>query len=121
VVSSRATRRALYVLIAAGGLFPLGYLVYGFAVLELGRDAGIELAETWVLTPLGGAMIAGVGGVAAMLAIRLVRRGPACARRPARRRRPPQPLDRCRARESGDRHRRHGGCRRSERCSSPCS
>jgi hypothetical protein len=38
-------------------LFPLGYLVYAIAVLERGRDEGIALAERWVLTPLGSAMI----------------------------------------------------------------
>src|SRR5881296_2803440 len=50
VATWRTARRALYTLIAIGGLFPLGYLVYGFAALELGRDAAIELAETWILT-----------------------------------------------------------------------
>ncbi|PYN97955.1 MAG: hypothetical protein DMD91_16315 [Candidatus Rokuibacteriota bacterium] len=74
VTTWRTARRALYTLIAIGGLFPLGYLVYGFAALELGRDAAIELAETWILTPLGSGMIAGALGAAAVLAIRLVRR-----------------------------------------------
>ncbi|MBI3106585.1 MAG: hypothetical protein HYY95_13630, partial [Candidatus Rokubacteria bacterium] len=54
----RRARAALYVLSTAGGLFPIGYLVYSAGALELGRDAGIELAERWVLTPLGGAAIA---------------------------------------------------------------
>src|SRR5262245_14836809 len=53
VVSRRALRGALYVLLTAGALFPLGYLAYAIAALELGRDSGIELAERWVLTPLG--------------------------------------------------------------------
>ena len=67
-VPRRRTRAALYVLLTAGGLFPLGYAVYGAAVLELGRDAGIELAERWVLTPLGSAAILGLLGLAGALA-----------------------------------------------------
>src|SRR5882724_2377839 len=56
-------RVVLYLLLTLGGLFPLGYLVYGAAVLEMGRDAGIELAERWILTPLGVAAIAGLVGL----------------------------------------------------------
>ena len=56
-------RGALHALIAAGGLFPLGYLVYAVAVVERGRDAGVELAEWWVLTPLGTLVIAGLVGL----------------------------------------------------------
>jgi hypothetical protein len=51
-----------------GGLFPCGYLVYALAVLEAGRDTGIELAEAWVLTPLGGGMIVGLIVLAVVLA-----------------------------------------------------
>jgi len=32
-------------------------------VLELGRDAGTELAERWLLTPLGISAIAGLVGL----------------------------------------------------------
>lgn len=67
-VPGRRARAALYVLLTAGGLFPLGYAVYGAAVLELGRDTGIELAERWVLTPLGSAAILGLLGLAVALA-----------------------------------------------------
>src|SRR5206468_2756313 len=73
VVPWRRARTALYVALTAGGLFPLGYLVYGVAVLEAGRDAGIELAERWVLTPLGSAAILGLVGLALAL---LRSRGP---------------------------------------------
>lgn len=66
----RRARGALHALLSAGACFPLGYLVYGVAVLELGRDAGIELAETWVLTPLGGAVILGLIGLALILGVR---------------------------------------------------
>lgn len=66
----RRARATLYVLLTAGGLFPLGYLVYSAGALELGRDTGIELAERWVLTPLGVAAIAGLVGLALLLAVR---------------------------------------------------
>ena len=59
----RRARAALYLLLTLGGLFPLGYLAYGAAVLELGRDAGIDLAERWILTPLGISAIAGLVGL----------------------------------------------------------
>jgi hypothetical protein len=63
-----AVRGALYALLTLGALFPLGYLAYGVAVLELGRDAGTELAERWVLTPLGLSAMAGLAGLALALA-----------------------------------------------------
>jgi hypothetical protein len=67
VVRSPALRRVLYPLLTAGALFPLGYLAYALAVLELGRDDGVALAETWLLTPLGMAAIVGLIGLAASL------------------------------------------------------
>src|SRR5438094_908297 len=75
VVPWRPARRLLYTLFVLGALFPLGYLVYGLAVLEWGRDSGIELAERYVLAPLGSAAIAGLVGLALMLMAR--GRGPA--------------------------------------------
>ena len=74
VVPWRAARGALHVLVAVGGLFPLGYLGYAVFVLERGADAGIELAERSVLTPLGSAMILGVGALATLLAVLVSRR-----------------------------------------------
>jgi len=68
LVRRRATRAALYALLTMGALFPLGYLVYAFAVLRLGRDAGVEFAEAWVLTPLGSSAILGLIGLAVVLA-----------------------------------------------------
>src|SRR5258705_8302072 len=47
----RRARAALYLVLTLGGLFPLGYLVFGAPVLVFGRDAGIETAERWFLTP----------------------------------------------------------------------
>jgi hypothetical protein len=69
-VPGRTMRGALYVLLTLGGLFPLGYLAYGAAVLEVGRDGGVELAERWILTPLGLAAIAGLLGLLLVLARR---------------------------------------------------
>jgi hypothetical protein len=68
LVGSRPLRRVLYTLLTLGGLFPLGYLGYSVAVVELGRDEGVALAETWLLTPLGAAAIAGLIGLAVALA-----------------------------------------------------
>jgi hypothetical protein len=70
VARSRPVRRALYALLTVGALFPLGYLAYALAVVELGRDDGVALAERWVLTPLGLAAIAGLIGLAVALARR---------------------------------------------------
>ncbi|HEY7648944.1 MAG TPA: hypothetical protein VID04_08065 [Methylomirabilota bacterium] len=70
VVPWRRARGALHFLLGVGTLFPLGYLVYGLAVLEAGRDAGVGLAEAWLLTPLGSAVILGLVGLVAALAVR---------------------------------------------------
>ena len=70
VVRSGVARRLLYTLLTAGALFPLGYLAYALAVVELGRDSGVAFAETWMLTPLGTAAIAGLIGLAIALARR---------------------------------------------------
>ena len=70
VVRRPSARATLYALLTLGALFPLGYLVYALAVLSLGRDTGIALAETWVLTPLGSAAILGLIGLAVCLARR---------------------------------------------------
>ena len=59
-----------------GGLFPLGYLVYSLAALELGRDAGVLLAERYVLTPLGSATIVALLGLAILMIVSR-QRGPA--------------------------------------------
>jgi hypothetical protein len=70
VVRARSVRRALYTLLTAGALFPLGYLAYALAVVRFGRDDGVALAEAWILTPLGLAAIAGLIGLAVALARR---------------------------------------------------
>jgi len=66
-VPSRRGRASLLAPLGLAALFPWGYLVYGWAVLEIGRDAGVELAERWVLTPLGVAAIAALLGLAVAL------------------------------------------------------
>jgi hypothetical protein len=76
VVRARRLRRVLYTLLTAGALFPLGYLAYALAVVELGRDEGIALAETWLLTPLGTAAILGLIGLLIALARRPAGAGP---------------------------------------------
>jgi hypothetical protein len=63
----RRARGIVHVLVGVGGLFPLGYLVYALASLELGRERGVELAERYVLTPLGSAMIVGLLLLAGMI------------------------------------------------------
>jgi hypothetical protein len=63
VVPGRAARGTLYALLTGGALFPLGYVVYALAVLETGRDAGVALAERYVLTPLGSAAILALLGL----------------------------------------------------------
>src|SRR5262245_31289042 len=68
-------RAIIHALVGAGGLFPLGYLVYALAVLERGRDAGIEFAEGWILTPLGGLAIVGLSMLTLVLAVRAARDG----------------------------------------------
>src|SRR5438128_6153510 len=52
VISGTVTRRILHTLLTAAALFPLGYLVYALAALEMGREAGVALTERYVLTPL---------------------------------------------------------------------
>lgn len=76
VVPWRRTRGALFALLAVGALFPLGYLAYSVAVLERGRESGIEMAERYVLTPLGSALIVGLVALAALIVVGC-RRGPA--------------------------------------------
>ena len=63
----RRARRSLYALFSLGAFFPLGYLAYSAAVLEWGRDAGIETVERYILTPLGGAAIIGVVALAVLM------------------------------------------------------
>jgi len=76
VVPWRRARGALYVLFSLGAFFPFGYLAYSVAVLEWGRDAGIETVERYILAPLGSAVIVGLVALAALM-VAGHRRGPA--------------------------------------------
>lgn len=67
VVPWRRARGVLYALFTLGALFPLGYLAYSAAVLEWGRDTGIEAAERYVLAPLGSAVIVGLLALAVLM------------------------------------------------------
>jgi hypothetical protein len=67
VVRGVRTRAVLHGLLIAGAMFPLGYLVYALAALEVGRDAGVALAERFLLTPLGGAAILALVALAGAL------------------------------------------------------
>jgi len=67
VVPWRRARGGLYLLFSLGALFPLGYLAYAVAVLEWGRDAGIETVERYVLAPLGSAAIVGLVALAVLM------------------------------------------------------
>jgi hypothetical protein len=67
VVPWRRPRGGLYLLFCLGALFPLGYLAYAVAVLEWGRDAGIETVERYVLAPLGSAAIVGLVALAVLM------------------------------------------------------
>lgn len=78
VISGAVTRRILHTLLTAAALFPLGYLVYALAALEMGSEAGVALAERYVLTPLGSAAILAL----VVLAWTLGRATPARARVP---------------------------------------
>jgi hypothetical protein len=69
-VRSRRARAGLYTVMTVGTLFPFGWLIYALAVLERGRDAGSEFAETWVLAPLGSMIILALLGLLVALAAR---------------------------------------------------
>lgn len=69
VVPWRRARGVLYALFVLGACFPLGYLAYSLAVLEWGRDAGVEIVERYVLTPLGSAAIVGLVALAALMVV----------------------------------------------------
>jgi len=77
VVPTAAVRGILYGLLTVGALFPLGYVVYALAALEAGREAGVALAERWVLTPLGSAAILALLGLVVALGRRARAAAPA--------------------------------------------
>lgn len=73
LVASRAWRGVLHMLLAAAALFPLGFLASAGLTITLGRDAGAEWAERWMLIPLGSAALAAFGLLGAVLVVQAVR------------------------------------------------
>ena len=70
-----ATRRALTALLTVGGAgYPVGYLLWGVLIPHCGIERGKALAEWIVWTPFGGATIAAMWWLTALVGLRLVRR-----------------------------------------------
>jgi hypothetical protein len=70
-----AVRRALVCLLTAGGVgYPLGYLLWSALIPAYGIDRSKTLAEWLVWIPFGGATIIALLGLAALTAVRVVRR-----------------------------------------------
>ncbi len=74
LVPWRRARGGIHVLFGVGALFPLGYLAYAMAALTWGRDAGIEMVERYVLTPLGSAVIVGLVALGVLIVVARTRR-----------------------------------------------
>jgi len=73
LVASRAWRGALHLLLAAGAVFPLGFLASAWLTVTLGKDPGAEWAERWMLIPLGSATIAAFALLVLLLAVQAAR------------------------------------------------
>lgn len=77
LVSSRALRAVLHLLLAAGAVFPLGFLASSGLTVLMGKDPGAGWAERWILVPGGVASLAAFGLLAGVLAAQGFRSGPA--------------------------------------------
>jgi len=73
LVISRVLRCVLYLLLAAGTVFPLGFLAYAGLIVTMGKDPAIEWAERWVLIPSGSAVAGAFVLMAGVLVIQAVR------------------------------------------------
>ncbi|MGH9049472.1 MAG: hypothetical protein ACRDY4_07080 [Acidimicrobiia bacterium] len=73
VVPWLPARGILHGLLGASAVFPIGYLAYSALVLGYGRDRGIELAERYMLIPLGSAAIGALVLLGVILLVRIVR------------------------------------------------
>lgn len=73
VVAWLPLRGFLQVLLGASAVFPIGYLAYSVLILRFGKDAGIELAERYLLIPFGGAAIGALVLLAVVLLVGVVR------------------------------------------------
>jgi hypothetical protein len=73
-LASRSLSRALYAMLTIGGfIYPFGYLAWSLMIPELGLDRSKDLAEYLVWIPFGGAALAAVGVIAAVLAVDVIR------------------------------------------------
>ena len=73
LVASRRLRGLLHTLLAAGAVFPVGFLAYAGLIVPMGKDPAVEWAERWVLIPTGSAVIAAFVLLAAIVAAQGVR------------------------------------------------
>jgi hypothetical protein len=70
-----AVRRALLVLLTAGGVgYPLGYLLWSALIPVVGVERGKAIAEWLFWIPFGGATIVALLWLAGLTALRMVRR-----------------------------------------------
>jgi hypothetical protein len=75
LVTSTIARRALVVLLTAGGAgYPLGYLLWSALIPVYGIERGKSLAEWMVWIPFGGATIVAMWWLTGLLALQLARR-----------------------------------------------
>jgi hypothetical protein len=75
LVGSPPTRRAIVTLLTAGGAgYPLGYVLWSLLIPHVGIERGKSLAEWIFWIPFGGATIVAVWWLAALVAVRMVRR-----------------------------------------------
>ena len=70
-----ATRRALVLLLTLGGVgYPLGYLLWSALIPSVGVERGKAVAEWLFWLPFGGAAIAALLWLSALIAARMIRR-----------------------------------------------
>lgn len=75
LVVSSVSRRAIVLLLTAGGAgYPFGYLAWSALIPFLGIERGKELAEWLFWIPFGGATIVAMWWLAALVAVRMLRR-----------------------------------------------
>lgn len=75
LAAGAATRRALLLLLTLGGIgYPLGYLLWSALIPAVGVQRGKALAEWLLWLPFGGATIAALIWLSALIAVRMARR-----------------------------------------------
>lgn len=73
LVAWRPLRGLLHILLAAGDVFPIGFLAYAGLIITMGKDPGMEWAERWILIPAGSAVIAAFALLAVVLVVQGLR------------------------------------------------